>query len=446
MPEEQTQQQAEEQKLPEDLRFIRDSDVPGHQAAYNLAGEKLEEWPVDRFGSRTGDVKTFDGPEAPAAGGAQEGKAAEPEEIAALRAERDRLRGVIAPDHPAPSFEPPADDGTGPQPVFEDVPDWNDETLFPDEEAVLKGQKEYFGRKAREHAKAALEHEQKRYEEHRKAVTQQEEAQAAEGRRIETAKQIYEALGVDEEGFRKVAADFSTVRHPAPVDPNFPNPVANYLYVQRDRHLLARAQRGLPTEGYESVAEMQTEQFRDMDYARALAGVVPDTVTGGMLVGALAEQRSPTRVARFLTTAEGQQVVEKIMEAVGEVSPQRMPLVHREMYDVLARIEAGLEASGRRGGRGAQAAGSPAPAPAAPTPRAVPARRSVAPIRTAPRFDPNTMDTGRFNMPLPAEPGAGAAPAKSGREEDSFTPGSREAYEAMARRVWREERAAGNVH
>lgn len=391
------------------------------QPAMEPRAEDAAQEPAATEGAATGPEGTPEEPaaeqraaadagEQPPAGDAkQEAEPAKTEEPAAPAAPTDeelaaaRTRAVAAAGQQVtePANKPEAE--TPPELDWSDEPDWTDGTKYKTEEEANEARRKYMAEKTEAHAQALVEFNARQSQRTQAAAAAEYEQNAMAARQLETAAQLQRRLGFDEEKFRTAAQDYSMVRHPSPADPRVPNPVAQYLTTARDTFLVQRARQGLPVADQESVAEILEAQFADMEFARKMAGVVPDDVTGGIVMTAVAQLPAPVRVLKHLVGDDGRQYVNDVVRRYGNgrhlTVPQRSAVLNEVMMDLI-RTDAGLTAAPPK-----QAKESPSPSNARPAP-AVQANAGAAGTSGAAGAGP-----GRFTEKEPAAPRSTPAPA-----------------------------------
>ena len=437
-----------------DLKIVAASS-PGHQGEYDINGKLLREWPVggagqplvtqgpnDQVSSAAPELEKAPEPEADAKeGAAPEGAAADGAEGAAgpIPAGGEKTDAGIgspaAATAPAdggtpPVEEKPADVGAAREaalkataepvqhpsqppkeedaPVIDwsDEPNWEDGEKYPTEKDALEARRKYIADKSAQHAEAIAEHRQKAAQANAQAAAQENAARAMQARQIEYLRQTQKALDMDDAAFQSRGQDYAMIRHPQPSSVNTPNPVGQLLYQARDQYLIQRASMGLPVNDHESVAEILTEQWRDLDFAKAVAGVAPDTPIGGLVVAAVAQLPAPVRMLRHLVSNDGQEQVKEITELYGDgrdMNGHTYRAAAQQVANRIARIDAGLK---------------DAPAPKAAKAEAAPAPAEKPAAATSP-------GPGRFTANVPAAPRSGAAPAHTssggGAEPEPFS-------------------------
>ena len=419
---------AELAKAVPDLEIIENTS-PGKQGHVDLTGKILDEWPVNNAGQRIPtetpppEAKPAAGeqasaaPEGAAAGGtdapvpASGGKdaptpAETPKATAAggtppvseediVKAREAAVRAT-GPQVSEPS-KPPADEEP-PQIDWSDEPDWSDGVAYKTEQDALDARRKYIADKSAQNARDLAEHAQRQAARKAEAAGRENAAAALQARQIEYLAQTKAALGLDDAAFHAKAGEYSSVRHPQPTDPvRAPNPIAEVLYKTRDAFLVNRAAMGLPINDHESVAEILTEQWRDMDFARAVAGFVPDTPTGGLITMAVAQMPAPVRMLRHLVSDEGKALIKQITDAYGDgrkLNDQAYAAVFQDVGSRLMRADAGLSSK--------------------------PPRR--APKKAADVVGKEQGAPGRFTAATPDAPrNAPGAPAAAGNEHEPFS-------------------------
>ena len=255
-----------------------------------------------------------------------------------------RVRQASVPTPPPAATQAPAP--AAGEIDYSDMPDFSNAEKYPTDEGAEQARREYFQRKANEHAAAQLKGVSDRQAQERYQVAMAE----AQRRGDAMLAQTKTLSGLDDAEFESRKAEVGQIVHPQRRDVNGPpNPVQHVLINARDQHLASRAQAGLGVDRHEGIPEFMAEQFKDPEYARALAGGFPDTTESGLLLTAVAEVApSVTPVLRHLVeTDEGKDFVRRMTRQV--IDPQRpdpstvgvlMNHARSEVAQLVARLSA----------------------------------------------------------------------------------------------------------